>query len=159
MISCRLWYVVSHRTACISNVTQAYSYGRGVRQILTGVSERGEGSVIRYWIQENDSKKHSKPKPQAAAGVWSYLATHVRQRSLWSSRAVTDLFMTEAGFDDHHHSVQSSHPLHCITVGLEFTAHSPDTRLVRLHEASFFIAFETNTIIGSGLGMGPRWRE
>ena len=62
----------------IPYVTQAYSYGGDARQILTGVSERGEESVIRYWIQENGSKKYTGPKPQAAAGVWPYLARHVR---------------------------------------------------------------------------------
>jgi hypothetical protein len=44
---------------------QAYSYSRGVRQIVTGAAEKGSESVIRYWTQELKSKKRE-PTPQAA---------------------------------------------------------------------------------------------
>jgi len=73
----------------ISCATQAYSYrGGDARQILTGISERGTESVIRYWVQENTRKKCAKSK-LTVENIWAYLATHVRQRKLQSSESHT----------------------------------------------------------------------
>ena len=44
----------------------AYSHGCGVRQIVTGVAEKGPESVIRYWVQEPSLKQHAEPRLQAA---------------------------------------------------------------------------------------------
>ena len=62
---------VCQNIALVSTLTwlcfdQAYSYSRGVRQIVTGVAEKGPESVIRYWIQESGSKQHAEPRLQAA---------------------------------------------------------------------------------------------
>jgi hypothetical protein len=62
-------------------VAQAYSYVGRTRQIVTGVAEKGEHSVIKYWIQDTGSKKpmETKRNPQTATErVWAYLAVQVR---------------------------------------------------------------------------------
>ena len=61
---------VCQNIALVSTLTwlcfdQAYSYSRGVRQIVTGVAEKGSESVIRYRIQEPSLKQHVEPRLQA----------------------------------------------------------------------------------------------
>jgi hypothetical protein len=74
--------VVPQKCTCLAlilRVVQAYSSGGVARQIVTGVAERGEESVIRYWIQESGLQKRAEPKSQVVAEqVWGYLAAHVR---------------------------------------------------------------------------------
>jgi hypothetical protein len=60
---------------------QAYSYAGRTRQIVTGVAEKGECSVIKYWIQDTGLKKpmEMERNPQMATErVWAYLAVQVR---------------------------------------------------------------------------------
>jgi hypothetical protein len=74
--------VVPQKCTCLALIlciVQAYSSGGVARQIVTGVAERGEESVIRYWIQESGLPKRAEPKSQVMAErVWGYLAVHVR---------------------------------------------------------------------------------
>ncbi|KAI9443049.1 hypothetical protein H4582DRAFT_2054144 [Lactarius indigo] len=60
----------------------AYSSTGDARQIVTGVSEKAAGSVIRYWIQESGSKKPAQQKSQREIGRGrAYLTGYVRQTS------------------------------------------------------------------------------
>jgi len=67
------------RVLLILCVAQAYSSAGDTRQIVTGVSERVAGSVIRYWIQESGSKKPVQRKLQGEMGRGrAYLTGYVR---------------------------------------------------------------------------------
>jgi hypothetical protein len=73
---------------------------------VTGVSERGSESVIRYWVQERISKKHAGPEPQTAEKrVQAYLklALQVIIPTLPCVLWPTDLEVSEAGFDSDLH--------------------------------------------------------
>jgi hypothetical protein len=62
-------------------VAQAYSSTGDIRQIVTGVAEKGAETVIRYWIQQSGSKKTAESKSRAVEKQgWAYLATHVSVR-------------------------------------------------------------------------------
>ena len=51
------------------------------RQIVTGVTEKGAETVIRYWIQQRGSKQ---PKESGSLTVrvqsWPYVPANVRER-------------------------------------------------------------------------------
>lgn len=58
---------------------KAYSIGKDYRQIITGVSERGSETGIRYWIQPR-SLKPVQPRPKSAKEqMMVFLTRHVRQ--------------------------------------------------------------------------------
>jgi hypothetical protein len=58
---------------------KAYSIGEDCRQIITGVSERGSDTAIKYWIQPR-SLKPVQPRPKSAKEqMMEFLTRHVRQ--------------------------------------------------------------------------------
>jgi hypothetical protein len=58
------------------------------RQIVTGVTEKGAETVIRYWIQQRGSKQ---PKESGSLAVrertWAYVTTNVSKDNLISLTA------------------------------------------------------------------------
>jgi hypothetical protein len=62
---------------------KAYSSSGDCRQIVTGVSERGSETGIRYWIQPHASNR-VQPRPKATkAKVMEFATTHVSQDSFY----------------------------------------------------------------------------
>ncbi len=60
---------------------KAYSAAGDCRQIVTGVSERGLETGIRYWIQPRTLKR-VQPRPKATKEkLMEFLTTHVSQDS------------------------------------------------------------------------------
>jgi hypothetical protein len=62
----------------ISNILKAYSSVGGCRQIITGVSERGSETAIKYWIQPR-LKQSAQPRSRSAKEeMVEYIMEHVR---------------------------------------------------------------------------------
>jgi hypothetical protein len=58
---------------------KAYSAAGDFRQIITGESERGSETRIKYWIQPSTLKRVQHRPKAAKEKVMEFLATHVSQ--------------------------------------------------------------------------------
>jgi hypothetical protein len=82
--SCHLTYLPwqAHILTVLDLGFKAYSAAGDFRQIITGVSEIGPETRIRYWIQPYSTLKRVQPRPKAAKEkLMEFLTTHVSQDS------------------------------------------------------------------------------
>jgi hypothetical protein len=79
--------------------SKAYSPAENCRQIITGVSERGPESVIKYWIQPRGSKR---PGPKTAKErMMELLTTRVGQDKVFLNK-LANLHAVEDDIGDRH---------------------------------------------------------
>ena len=78
---------------------QAYSSTGDYRQIVTGVSERGSETAVRYWIQQRSSKK-TQVKQKARM---EFLSTRVRCDGIWWA-PLANLYLVGDRINDYRRS-------------------------------------------------------